>query len=541
MDSPPTHPDSEVSEPRQLQATPKQLRILAMILLVGTILRAVPILWGTTFWNPVQYNFHADEPKIVRQVDDFPTYLTEYHDYRYPHFLHMTYGVSWWAIGGALDLRDDKVSKPGVPGYERTLIFSRVLNTLIFGLGAMWLLWLFGKRMFRPGVALFIVGASSIQGWVVASTSLVQTDVPSAYALLGLFYVLLGMDRKSYLRPRQGWLVGAIMGIAIAMKYTSAIGWLAIVISAGAAVHRKALTLKQAIGFLVLAGLGCLLSFVAFVPGAVYDYSNFYLSLKWEFLNKMEHARFSWDEFLEALLTCMPIWVLLPSLIGLVLCLMQKRSLTMLSIVACMGVYVLISAKAFRPDYAVSLMPFAAVFSGYALWKLATFKPAGLPIAVIYLILGHAFVGYVVSQRYLGDTRYTAEAWIMDNIEPGPLGDGPIALPGRSMAPECPPDYKFVSVYTKPEWIVLCKRHYQLILNTIEDPKFYATAGHIVEDPNNRVLGLFKERDYLFYEDVLLEMRRDFKYDLVKKLPVSDLPLDMQGEDVLIYRRASSD
>ena len=533
MNSPTHEPSSGLLRP-----TRKQLRTLAIIIIIGTLLRAVPIMWGSAFLNEVQYNFHPDEPKIVRRVDDFPDFLSNYHDYRYPHFLHTTYGVAWWAIGGTFNLRDDKASLPGEPGYERALIFARILNTLLFGMGAMWLLWLFGKRMFEPGAALFIVAASSVQGWVVASTSLVQTDVPSAYALFALFYVLYSIDRADALRPRQGWLVGAIIGVAIAMKYTSAIGWLAILISAGAAVRRKAFSPKQALQFVSLAALGCALSFIVFVPGSVYDFESFYGSIKWEFFNKMKFARFSGADFFKSLFACLPIWILLPALAGLGLCLLRKHALTTISMIVCMAIYVIISAKAFRPDYAISLMPFAALFSGYALWRLSQIKRAGMSAALLFLVLGHTFVGYVVYQRYAGETRYTFEAWAKANIEPGPLGDGPIALPYRSSAPEAPEGYHFVPVYTHPEWLVLCKRHYQLFLHTNIDPNYYATTGNVVSDPNNRELGLFKERDYRFYEDVLLDQRRDFQYDLIKTFPKPNLPLDMQGHEVLVYRRS---
>ncbi|MCP5023719.1 MAG: hypothetical protein GY930_18370 [bacterium] len=525
------------SSPDRLRPTAKQLRILALIIVIGTILRAIPIMWSSAFLNPTQYNFHPDEPKIVRSADDFPDFLTEYHDYRYPHFLHTTYGVAWWAVGGALDLRDDTASLPGGPSYERALIFTRALNILLYGLGAMWLLWLFGKRMFDPCAALFIVAASSIQGWVVASTALVQTDVPSAYALLGLFYLLLRIDRSEVIRPRQGWLVGVVMGVSIAIKYTTAIGWLAIGISILAGVRRRAFTASQASGFLALATLSCILTFIIFVPGSTYDFSSFYGSIEWEYDNKMKAAKFSTAGFLEGLFTCLPLWIMVPAGIGVALSLFAQRSLTAASILVCMAIYMLISARAFRPDYAVTLMPFAAVFSGYALWKLASFKPIGLKVALLYLILGHIFVGWTVCQRYVGDTRYAFDAWARDNIEPGPLGDGPTAMFGRYAAPSAPEGYKFVPVYDHPEWLVLCKRHYELFENTIEDPNFYERAGSIVEDPNNRELGLFKERDYLFYEDVLLGMGREFKYDLVQKFRMSDLPLDMQGNDVLVYRR----
>ncbi|MCA9001855.1 MAG: glycosyltransferase family 39 protein, partial [Planctomycetes bacterium] len=400
----------------------RPLRTLAAIILIGTLLRAIPILWGTTYWNPVQYNFHPDEPKIVRQVDDFPKYLSDYHDFRYPHFLHMTYGMAWWAIGGAFDLRDDEVSMPGVPGYERTLVFGRILNTLIFGAGGMLLLWLFAKRMFDSRVALFAVAATSIQGWVVASTPLVQTDVPAAFALLAVFYVLLRLDRSPLVRTRQGWLVGILMGVAIAMKYPAGIGWVGVAITALCAPLRKACTWRQALGFLTCAALGCVITFAVFVPGCIYDFESFQLSLQWEFQSKMQQSRFRWADFFDSLFICLPLWILIPACAGWVLSLRKLRTVTPWSIAVCLVASVLISAKAFRPDYAVSLMPFAAVFSGYALWRLADWKPIGRAAAVSYLLAGHLFVGYVVYQRYAGETRYTSEAWIQAHIEPGPLG-----------------------------------------------------------------------------------------------------------------------
>ncbi len=541
MDTRTSHSNQEPNDSGSWSPTGQQLRTLALIIVIGTVLRAIPIMWGSALLNPVQYNFHSDEPKIVRIVDDFPVPFDEMEDYRYPHFLHTTYGAAWWALGGALDLRDEQVSLPGVPGYERALIFSRILNTLLFGLGAMWLLWLFGKRMFGPSAALFIVAASSVQGWVVASTSLAQTDVPSAYALLGMFFVLLKIDRSPSIRPRQGLWVGALLGISMTIKYTTAIGALAIVISVIAAVRRKALTFKQALWFSGSVAIACLLAIVVFFPATVFDFADVYGSIKWEYFTKMKAAEFSFETFLKNLLTCLPLWIMLPAAAGLGMSLFAKRNLTTLSIFLCMSVYMLISARAFRPDYAVTLMPFAAVYSGYAMWKLASFKQAGRLVAVLYLVLGHGYVGWTVYQRYAGETRYTFEAWAHKNIEPGNLGDGPIARSGRTMAPEAPEGFSFVPVYDQPEWIVLCERHYEIFVNTNDDPDFYAKAGFPVTDPTNREIGLFKERDYLFYEDVLLDMRREFKYDLIQKFPAPNLPLDMQGEDVLVYRKSRNE
>jgi hypothetical protein len=255
----------------------------------------------------------------------------------------------------------------------------------------------------------------------------------------------------------------------------------------------------------------------------------------------MKLADFRWELFFRDLFTCLPLWILIPAALGWVLSLSKVRAVTSWSIVACLGISVATSARAFRPDYAVSLMPFAAAYSGYALWRLACWTPIGRKAAVLYLIAGHLFVGYVVYQRYAGETRYTAEAWIQANIEPGPLGDGPIAREGRTAAPEPPVGYEFVPVYDQPEWIVLCERHYEPFQNTTADPEFYSYLGYSVADPNNRELGLFKERDYRFYEDVLLGMRREHKYDLIQEFLSPQLPLDMKGGDVKIYRKTPAE
>ncbi len=57
-------------------------------------------------------------------------------------------------------------------------------------------------------------------------------------------------------------------------------------------------------------------------------------------------------------------------------------------------------------------------------------------------------------------------------------------------------------------------------------------------EPGKRAMGLLKERDFLFYEDVLMEKRRRYSYELVKAFEVKELPLDWQGKSIFVYRRA---
>jgi hypothetical protein len=53
-----------------------------------------------------------------------------------------------------------------------------------------------------------------------------------------------------------------------------------------------------------------------------------------------------------------------------------------------------------------------------------------------------------------------------------------------------------------------------------------------------RTLGPLGEREFRFYEDVLHQLRRDYRYDPVVVFEPRDLPLEMQGKTVRIYRRS---
>ena len=194
----------------------RERKLLIVLFVVGFLLRVYPILWSSAHYNPDAYGFHPDEPKLVRHVDDFPESLQTYKDYRYPTLIPFAYGVVWMGVGGALDLRDPEASMPGEPSYEAALLFSRGLTVLLFGLGGMWLTWLFTKRLFGPGPALFALGATNLMGLPMTNASLAQTDVPSTVLLLAVFYLLARYTSGPELRTRDFALVGLTLGAAAA-------------------------------------------------------------------------------------------------------------------------------------------------------------------------------------------------------------------------------------------------------------------------------------------------------------------------------------
>lgn len=50
---------------------------IALVVVVGLALRAVPIPWGTVYVEPGLVGLHPDEPKLVRFADGFPGSVVE--------------------------------------------------------------------------------------------------------------------------------------------------------------------------------------------------------------------------------------------------------------------------------------------------------------------------------------------------------------------------------------------------------------------------------------------------------------------------------
>ena len=528
----------------------RRLRLALLVLIVlGFALRAYPILWGSQLYDSDQYSFHADEPKLVRYVDDFPESLKTNHDYRYPTFLHNVYGVLWAAAGGALDLREPGASAVGKPSYERALLFGRGLNILLFGMGGMWLTWLFARRLFGPTAALYTLAVQNMLGLPVTSAALVQTDVPSAIGLLLVFLLLLRVDGRPQVLARHGLTVGLALGAAISMKYTAAVGALAVAIVAVSAVRRGASTWGQASRFVGLAGVGAVLAVLLFIPGILYDFDNFAKSINYEFNDKSVKQTFALGRFTDGIQKSQPIWVLIPAAGAFLFCLWRRRSAILLSITVCLAIYLVVVAKAFKPDYSILVSPFVAVYAGFGLWSLGQLRPqdatrnARLALLSVFLIGGHLFAGWTVYQRYASDTRYRFGAWVEANVEPGEIGDAPRPLGPTWADPKAPAGYTFVSVHKRPEWIVSPERSYMHPLRAMVEPEFYVSKvpnpANFTMQPGARKMYAIGERDFLFYEDVHLQLRRDFRYDKVEEFVPPNLPLDMQGLTVQIFRRSA--
>jgi hypothetical protein len=529
--------------------------LVVSMMFIGVLIRVLPILWGSVYFDAQQTVLHPDEPKLVRPLDDFPGSLSTYHDYRYPSLLPFAYGALWAPFSEVFDLRDPESSIPGSESYEAAQVFGRALNVLIFGLGGLLAIWAFTRRCFGAGPALLAVAAANVMGRPVTSTAMVSPDIPAAVLLFLIFYLLARAEGQPRFTVKAMLGVGFALGAAAATKYTSGIGALGVVLVLGHAWKRSQLEVREALRLLLVTAAAALTSFLMFVPGVLYDTQNFIGSLAYEFRSKLQLAQTDSSHLLRAIEANFPLWLVAVALLGVAVssAMLREHSARKSFVLPAAGlslaVYFLVSLQSFRADYAIPFFPFVAMFAGVGFWKVLQLptRAVGLVAVSCLMLFGMLQSTHWCLQRYSGDTRYRIDAWITENLPPGPLGSAPSPT-ARNSGAKAPEGYQYIGVHGRPKFIVMFQRRAEKALEAIADPEdahqrmvtywgAERAAREFSWEPGKRRLGLLRERDLRFYEDVMLGMRRHFMYDLIKEFEPVDAPLDLPGRWCAVYAR----
>lgn len=526
-------------------------RAVLAFVLIGLILRAVPLLWGSTFLNDEQFGMHPDEPKVVRAIDDFPESLSTYHDFRYPHLLHNGIGLLWWPVREAAGLPKGNPSLPGQPSYERALVFSRVVVLLVFGLGLLLLLARFARRLGRPEWAPWFVAAASVQPLLVGDTALVQTDVTGATLLLLVFYAFLIVENAPVIGKRHALFLGLVQGLAAVTRYVTLASCVGSIVMLVVAMRRGALgwaDVPKVLGLWLLAFTGAVLFFM---PGIVYDFDWFMKAISYEFQSKVQLSASSPGDILrQAELAC-PMWVMVPAAIGAVVLLRRTRSWAIGAALLSLAAYFAATYQALRADYMMPLLPVAAMFVGALLGTLwnAPWVKVGRFAAAVYLIFGLTVAGKAVIDRYRMDPFYRFNDWLHAEVEPQAIGLAPIVRKRGAGVPMLPDGYKFVSVHKRPEWIVLPGRYVRQMENLSQDPNYYSRTG-VTLDLETKALGMMQPRDFDFFDDILgtrdtfkpfggARHAEPFRYELYTRFERPTRHLDMTPETLEVFRRVA--
>ena len=526
-----------------------RLGALGFVLFVGVFLRAIPIPWGTVFVDPALFGFHPDEPKLVRFADGFPGSIEENEDYRYPLFAHDVLGVLWQGALRVWPLEADDAQVPGAPRFERATIFCRSVYVLLFGLGAMWLLARFTRRVGRPEAVPWVLAAFTMQSFTVANTALAQTDLPMGVMLFALIGAALHIEHRGGWRPvRDPLVLGVLLGAAVAAKYTALIGLLPVAALVGMALFRR----WAHGGVLLLGGVlfavTVVLTFCAFVPGAIFDFENFKSSIAYELESKTELSEVDFAQFIERLTLAFPVWLMALSAFGYLAYRGVRTSVVIGASIVAFAAYLYLVHQAFSPDWTLPLMPLVAVLSGLGLCAMTVrFGRAGIALACVIVLFGWTHAALTVHARYNDDTRYRFAHFIEANIEaPGPIGEAPAPTRRSWASARAPKGYTTTDVQERPEWIVMSEREFEPVQRVHKDPRAFEPFG-VVFDPGEKKLAALEPKDIDFFRDLLsttdeIQWTRPegllpgFDYELVETLRPGPWALDMAGLEIRVYR-----
>jgi len=523
---------------------------IALVVLVGACLRAVPIPWGTSYAEPGLVGMHPDEPKLVRFADRFPESVVENEDFRYPLLMHDVLGVLWQGALLVAPMEPDDVPVSGEPRFERATVFARSVYVALFGLGGFALLAALARRLGPRGAVPWVLAAASMQAFTVANTALAQTDLPVAFALAALLLALVAVEQRGGWRPvRDPLVLGALLGVAVACKYTGLVGALMVAVVVARAVVRGELGARAFAGGAALFAAAATAVLLAAMPGALLHFDAFRESLAYELDSKTKQASFDAGRFLEHLGATLPPWLALLAAAGLAVTPRARRSAALLGALGTLAVYLVLVRQKLQPDWVLPLMPPVAVLSGFALHALATrLRKPGAALALGLVLGGWAHSALTVRARYVGDTRYRFDAWVREHVAPpGPIGEAPTPTRRSWASARAPEGYAFVSALEGPEWIVMGEREFEPVMRVHEDPRAFEFAG-VVFDPEQKRLGALGPEDIDLFRDLLrgdpgfawtppegYEPR--FEYELVERFLPGGWPLDMAGLEIRVYRR----
>lgn len=464
--------------------------------------------------------------------------------------MHDVLGVLWRGALLAAPMEPDEVPVSGAPRFERATVFCRTVYVALFGLGGFWLLAALARRLGPRGAVPWVLAAASMQAFTVANTALVQTDMPVAFALTALLLALVGVEQRGGWRPvRDPLVLGALLGVAVACKYTGLVGALMVAVVVAVAARRGHLGLRAFATGALLFGAAAAAVFLAAVPGAVFDFEHFRASLAYELDSKTQEASFDLGRFASHLGTALPPWLALLAAAGFAVTPRARRSAALLGALATLAIYLVVVRQALQPDWVLPLMPPVAVLSGFALHALATrLRAPGAAVALGLVLGGWAHSALTVRARYVDDTRYRFDRWVREHVTPpGPIGEAPAPTRRSWASARAPEGYRFVSALEAPEWIVMSEREFEPVMRVHDDPRAFDFVG-IVFDPEEKRLAALGPAEIDFFRDLLrgddgfawtppVGYEPRFDHELVERFAPGGWPLDMAGLEIRVYRR----
>lgn len=400
---------------------------LAGILLAGLLLR----LWGIRSGLPVAFNLDEYAHFTVSAVKMFggghnPNYFQNPPGYTY--LLQVLLGIAYLTppIGSiGAGIHHAFVTDP------TTIYTIARLTAALMGVGAAWVLFHAGRRLWGVGTGLAAAAFLSLTFLPVHYSHFALNDVPTLLPLcLGLFGLAGVIERG---RALDYGLAGLGLGLATGTKYTAAALSLAI-FAAWAIRWRDDRTRgRREFKLLLLAAGVSLVAFVIVNPFAVLDPHKFLYDLRRQQDLSAGVAKLGTDDvsgwvyYAWTLVWGFGLLPLLMAIAGAGLALKRDWRRALPFAIFALVVFVFMGRQMrFYARWMMPIYPVLAIFAGYfavvaGKWLAGRFSRARADFATV-AVMAVALIGPLIhvihNDRVLSrtDTRQLAKQWILQNV-----------------------------------------------------------------------------------------------------------------------------
>ncbi|HEY4279563.1 MAG TPA: glycosyltransferase family 39 protein [Conexibacter sp.] len=418
---------------RPALGTPDVLRARlspALLVLPAILLGALALrLWGIGHGLPFSYNSDEEGHFVPVAIGFFGHSLNPRYFLNPPGYTELLYAVYAVWFGGR-----DVVAHAYAADPTKVFLIARVTCALL-GVASVWLLHLFGKRLFDRRVGWLAAGLGAVAFLPVSYSHLALNDVPTmAPATLALLCAALVLKRGGVWPVLLG---GLAVGLAAGTKYTAGIVVLPLLTAVALRTREERAGVAHALAAAALTCFAAVVGFLLANPYALLSFSEFHTGISSQQalagggeLSKLGLTQKNGILYYLWSFTWGLGWI--PSLLAIVgagRMLWKDRAiaLTLIPTVLIYLVYMGAQDRYFG-RWALPVFPIVIVLAAYGTLWLADevgrrVPRAALPATAVLVValLAQGLVTVVHNDRVLSrtDTRTSARDWMLANIPAG--------------------------------------------------------------------------------------------------------------------------
>jgi len=525
-------------------------KLLFVILILGFILRILPILWGVPL-NPHVRGYHPDEPKSYRTILNFPSLSTPFKGY----------GTTVQYVLGVL-LLPVKVFMVKLMGRHDAyaviaLVLSRLASVLL-GTGTVYLIYRLGNELFDKKVAILSAALLATSFYHTLNSALITLDVSMSFMLTANF--LLCFKAFTVNRKMAYVHLGVATGLLMGTKFTGGMFFIIPCILTFLKYLESDLPPQQRKGQL-FEQINYLLTYVG-VALIIFAFSNPHpFVFPARYISWYLHESHMWIDRLQVSLAQMlftwarnttislglPVTILavfgalIPGRKNL-----QYKAMLLIFLTFYYGLW----RWLVLPRYLITVAPLFCLFAANGCMILANRKNVLLKmvgIGVISISLGYSL--YLCTSGILirsNDTRTLAARYIAKTIPAGTsVGLSYVSekYTWKTHSWQYPKvdfqRYKEVSFLEGPDIVILSDWDFYPILETLNSDKF--KLEYVLDEAYYRDWYRYSApspRIFRFYDELL--NKKTLRYALLNSFKIKqNVPVEFSPPEIRIYKKAS--